>query len=49
MSSIVLAFLIGLVMPVVSNILPIKRALSRTLKDSLDLYHRVNDQLSVSV
>lgn len=49
LSSVILAFTIGLVMPVISNIMPIKRALSRTLKDSLDLYHRVNDQLSVDV
>lgn len=48
-SSIILAMCLGLIMPLVSNILPIKRALSRTLKDSLDLYHRVNDQLSVNI
>jgi len=39
-SSLVLGFGIGLIMPVISNIFPIMRALSKTLRDSLDLFHR---------
>ena len=38
--SLVLGFSVGLIMPVLSNILPIMRALSKTLRDSLDLFHR---------
>ena len=36
-------------MPLLSNILPIMRALSKTLRDSLDLYHRVVDEITISV
>eukprot|EP01091_Cochliopodium_minus_P014119 TRINITY_DN4729_c1_g3_i1.p1 TRINITY_DN4729_c1_g3~~TRINITY_DN4729_c1_g3_i1.p1 ORF type:complete len:1147 (+),score=296.15 TRINITY_DN4729_c1_g3_i1:490-3441(+) len=38
-SAILLSTFIGLVLPIVSNIAPIKNALSRTLRDSLDVYH----------
>eukprot|EP00698_Gefionella_okellyi_P021274 TRINITY_DN6854_c0_g1_i1.p1 TRINITY_DN6854_c0_g1~~TRINITY_DN6854_c0_g1_i1.p1 ORF type:complete len:1082 (+),score=291.51 TRINITY_DN6854_c0_g1_i1:95-3340(+) len=37
---------IGMAMPLMSNIFPIRRALSKTLRDSLDMYHQsVNDVL----
>lgn len=36
-------------MPIVSNILPIKKALSKALRDSLDLFHRVVNDLLVTV
>jgi len=38
--SIVLGILLGTIMPVVANIVPIRQALSRTLRDALDLYHQ---------
>ena len=48
-SSIVLAVVVGVVMPIVANIGPIKRALSRTLRDSLDVYHNVQDETNVKI
>ena len=39
-SSILLSTLVGLIVPIVSNIAPIRNALSRTLRDSLDVYHQ---------
>eukprot|EP01103_Thecamoeba_quadrilineata_P013162 TRINITY_DN3567_c0_g1_i2.p1 TRINITY_DN3567_c0_g1~~TRINITY_DN3567_c0_g1_i2.p1 ORF type:complete len:1198 (-),score=214.19 TRINITY_DN3567_c0_g1_i2:59-3133(-) len=47
--SIVVAFVLGLLMPLVSNILPIKRALSRTLREALDLYHQTVNEVKVTV
>lgn len=40
--AIVASAVLGLVMPVVANIAPISRALSHTLRDSLDVYHAVS-------
>ncbi|CAD8107345.1 unnamed protein product [Paramecium sonneborni] len=40
---------LGITMPIISNILPIKKALSKTLKDSLDLFHRVINDILVTV
>jgi hypothetical protein len=48
-TAIVLALTIGLVMPVVANIVPISRALSRTLRDSLDVYHQTVSDVTVKV
>jgi len=48
-SSIWLALSLGLVMPAVANILPISRALSRTLRDSLDVYHQSVSEVTVRV
>lgn len=48
-SSIGLAFALGILIPLISNILPILRALSKTLRDSLDLYHRTINAILVSV
>eukprot|EP01107_Rhizomastix_libera_P002165 TRINITY_DN13874_c0_g1_i1.p1 TRINITY_DN13874_c0_g1~~TRINITY_DN13874_c0_g1_i1.p1 ORF type:complete len:1304 (+),score=307.08 TRINITY_DN13874_c0_g1_i1:32-3943(+) len=44
-----LAFFIGMVMPIVANIGPIMRALSKTLRDALDLYHQVQNDVLVSI
>ncbi len=48
-SAIVLGVVVGLVMPVIANIGPIRRALSRTLRDSLDVYHQTQAETSVKV
>lgn len=48
-SAIVLAFGLGIFIPLISVYLPIQRAMSKTLRDSLDLYHRVVNEISVSV
>ena len=40
---------LGLLMPIVSNIAPIQRALSRTLRDSLDVYHQASQQIDVKM
>jgi ABC-type antimicrobial peptide transport system permease subunit len=47
--AIILGAALGLAMPLISNVLPILRALSKTLRDSLDLYHRVLNEASVQV
>lgn len=36
-------------MPIISNIIPIQRALSKNLRVSLDLYHRSVNELSVKI
>lgn len=41
--------LIGTLLPLFSVYVPIKRALTATLKDSLDLYHRVVSGLTVTI
>ena len=46
-SAVLLAFFVGLFVPLLSNFLPIKRALSRTLRDSLDIYHQVHTETQV--
>ena len=46
-SSIILGVVVGFVMPIVANIGPIRRALSRTLRDSLDVYHNVQSETTV--
>lgn len=40
---------LGLILPLVANILPIKRALSKNLRESLDMYHRSVNELQVSI
>eukprot|EP00742_Colponemidia_sp_Colp-10_P003305 GILJ01003519.1.p1 GENE.GILJ01003519.1~~GILJ01003519.1.p1 ORF type:complete len:1186 (-),score=204.90 GILJ01003519.1:249-3806(-) len=40
-SAIILGVCLGIFMPLVSNIVPIRRALSNTLRDALDVYHHV--------
>jgi ABC-type antimicrobial peptide transport system permease subunit len=48
-SAIVLGVIVGFVMPIVANIGPIRRALSRTLRDSLDVYHNVQSETTVKM
>lgn len=47
--AIALAVVLGFVMPIVANVMPIKRALSNTLRDALDIYHQVTSTVKVSV
>lgn len=48
-SALALGISLGLLIPLVSNYLPIRRALSKTLRDSLDLYHRAVNGIVVTV
>lgn len=48
-SALSLALILGILIPLLSVYLPIQRAMSKTLRDSLDLYHRVVNEISVSV
>jgi len=48
-SSIALGITIALVLPLISNIVPIQRALSKTLRDSLNVYHRTVSELTVKI
>lgn len=48
-SAVIIALLIGLIMPFIANIVPISRALSHTLRDSLDVYHHVINDVIVKV
>ena len=48
-SAVVLGIAVGLVMPLASNIGPIRRALSRSLRDSLDIYHSVQSETTVQM
>jgi ABC-type antimicrobial peptide transport system permease subunit len=40
---------LGLFMPIVANIIPIRRALSRTLRDALDVYHQKFSETVVKI
>jgi len=40
---------IGTILPLISNIIPIKRALGKNLRSSLDLYHRQVTEMTISV
>lgn len=40
---------LGLIMPMIAIISPIQRALSRTLRDALDIYHQVQSEVTVRV
>jgi len=43
------SLVVGLVMPLIANIVPISRALSKTLRDSLDIYHVVVSEVRVKM
>jgi len=43
----VTAFFVALIMPILANLIPIMRALSKTLRDSLDIYHHVINDITV--
>jgi NADH:ubiquinone oxidoreductase subunit 3 (subunit A) len=47
--ALILGIVLGLVLPLIANILPIKRALSKNLRESLDMYHRSVNELQVSI
>jgi len=46
---LVVSALLGLGMPLVANLVPISRALGKTLRDSLDVYHVVVSEVTVRV
>jgi len=48
-SALVLGAVLGILIPIVSNYFPIKKALSKSLRDSLDLLHRSIGEVSVTV
>ncbi|GAM21205.1 hypothetical protein SAMD00019534_043800 [Acytostelium subglobosum LB1] len=41
--------LMGFCLPILANIAPIQRALSRTLRDALDVYHQVKNETMVKI
>ena len=45
----ILAIALGTVLPGLSTYIPIKRALTKTLRDSLDLYHRIVSGVKVTI
>ena len=45
----IVATVVGIVMPLAANTVPIMRALSKTLRDSLDVYHHVVSEVTVTV
>jgi ABC-type antimicrobial peptide transport system permease subunit len=47
--SIILGVMLGIFLPIISNIILIQRALSKNLRVSLDLYHRSVNELTVSI
>jgi ABC-type antimicrobial peptide transport system permease subunit len=47
--AILTGILLGTLMPLISMYFPVKRAMSQTLKDSLDLYHRVISNLTITI
>ena len=48
-AAILLGMFLGLVIPLISNIIPIQRALSKNLRDSLNLYHKTINELTVKI
>ena len=47
--ALILGSVLGLVLPLIANIFPIKQALGKNLRESLDLYHRSVNELQVSI
>lgn len=47
--AIALGASLGILLPLVSNIIPIQRALSKNLRVSLDLYHRSINEMTVKI
>ena len=45
----IVATVVGVVMPLIASTVPIMRALSKTLRDSLDVYHHVVSDVTVSL
>lgn len=48
-SAVIYAIVLGTVMPALANIVPVRRALSKTLRDALDLYHQTSNDIQVSM
>lgn len=48
-SALVMALCLGFCIPIISNYFPIKRALNKSLRDSLDMYHRAVNEMSIQV
>eukprot|EP01105_Mastigella_eilhardi_P014560 TRINITY_DN3312_c0_g1_i1.p1 TRINITY_DN3312_c0_g1~~TRINITY_DN3312_c0_g1_i1.p1 ORF type:complete len:1294 (-),score=364.22 TRINITY_DN3312_c0_g1_i1:27-3428(-) len=48
-SAVLIACVFGFFMPIVANIVPIRRALSKVLRDALDLYHNVQSEKAVKI
>lgn len=44
-----LGVIVGLIMPLLAIYVPIKRALTQNLRDSLDIYHRIVSGLSIAI
>ena len=49
LNAIVIGVTFGLIMPVIANYLPIRTALGRTLRTSLDLSKRIDSEIGVKV
>jgi len=47
--SIIIGVTFGIVMPIISNYLPIKRAMGKNLRNSLDLSRRTTDEIGIKV
>ena len=47
--SVAIGLCVGIIIPFLSNIIPIHRALSQTLRDSLNIFHRVVGDISIKV
>lgn len=45
--AVAIGMLIGILLPLISNILPIQRALSKTLRDSLDVFNRSLNSITI--
>ena len=48
-SSIAIGLFVGFIIPIGANILPIRQALGKNLRNSLDLNHRSTGELSVQI
>ena len=47
--ALILGVSLGLLLPLIANVLPIKRALGKNLRESLDMNHRSVNELQVSI
>lgn len=48
-SAIILGVLIGILIPIVANIVPIQRALSLNLRTALDIYHKSVNEITIKI
>jgi hypothetical protein len=46
-TAIVYPILLGILIPLIANIVPIRRALGKTLRDSLDITHQASNETHV--